>query len=217
MVSGGLDSSTLLAMAVDHAGPGNVRAISVDYGQSHKKELERAVAVTKWCGLPDEPFRLVIPSLGGALTQEDKGSIPMVDYEEIEGLSPAYVPFRNGSMLSLAAAFAMRENYQQLWYGAHMSDWGGSAYPDCSPDFVSAMGKAIHIGTDKQVTLIAPFLRMTKDRIVAKGEELGVPFAMTWSCYLGKKKHCGTCPTCRDRRNAFKTARVDDPTDYADE
>ena len=127
-----------------------------------------------------------------------------------EGMVRTYVPFRNGLLLSSVAAIAMSlvesENYDigYVFLGAHADDAAGEAYADCSSKFTDAMNKAIKIGTYDKVEVMAPFVDITKKDIVNIGLSLGVPYELTWSCYEGGEKACGTCGTCIDRIEAFK-------------
>jgi len=126
------------------------------------------------------------------------------------------VPNRNTMMLSLAWTIACDINAEILAYGPHRGD--NYVYADCRPDYVSALNLALRLGTidsrNEDLQLIAPFLNMTKAQIVKHGADLGVPFADTWSCYDGREIHCGKCGTCIQRRQAFITAKVIDPTGY---
>lgn len=226
LLSGGLDSSTLLAQvtrkyANDPSDPKDVYAVSIDYGQRHRKELELAADLAFLYGVRHKIIRLPGDLLAGHVLTDPKATMPNVSYAELpEGVSPTYVPFRNGLMLSLLAAFAQSEcvkgKHQRgtIYYGAHAEDAARQAYPDCSPDFYDSMARAIEIGTYGMIQFSAPFLIKDKAAIVGIGHELGVPFAATWSCYKGGKHHCGVCPTCRSRRDAFKIAGVADPTIY---
>jgi 7-cyano-7-deazaguanine synthase len=141
--------------------------------------------------------------------------IPNISYDEITGISPTYVPFRNGLMLSNAASIAQHEGFDLLYYGAHSEDAKAWAYPDCTPEFNGAMANAIFVGTYQKTRLITPLQWMLKSEIVELGTKLELDFSLTWSCYVGGELHCGTCPTCRARKVAFQQAGVADPTMYA--
>jgi 7-cyano-7-deazaguanine synthase len=151
-------------------------------------------------------------------------------------VSPTYVPFRNGTMLAAIAAYAQQwvnkfldtlekdkahfdspEDLAAIYYGAHSEDAANWAYPDCTPEFNGAMANAIYIGTYRQIRLVTPLQWLTKEEVVRLGTRLGVPWENTWSCYKGELHHCGVCPTCRSRRQAFTAAGVVDPTYYAPE
>lgn len=218
LFSGGLDSTTCLAMAVKKYGSENVTALSVFYGQKHKKEIEAAQNIAKFYGV-----ELITLDLGKIFSYSDcsllEGSsneIPEGSYEEqlkeTNG-SPVstYVPFRNGLFLSSAASIALSKNCSVIYYGVHSDDAAGNAYPDCSVDFNEAMGRAIYLGSGNELTIEAPFVSLTKADVVKKGLELGVPYELTWSCYAGSDKPCGKCGTCIDRQKAFAENGITDP------
>lgn len=218
LFSGGLDSTTCLAMAVKKYGSENVTALSVFYGQKHKKEIEAAQNIAKFYGV-----ELITLDLGKIFSYSDcsllEGSsneIPEGSYEEqlkeTNG-SPVstYVPFRNGLFLSSAASIALSKNCSVIYYGVHGDDAAGNAYPDCSVDFNEAMGRAIYLGSGNELTIEAPFVSLTKADVVKKGLELGVPYELTWSCYAGSDKPCGKCGTCIDRQKAFAENGIADP------
>ena len=124
------------------------------------------------------------------------------------------VPFRNGIMLSVAAGVAESNGFDAIILGNHAGDH--TIYPDCRPEFIDGMAKAVKHGTWKGIEVISPFCSMTKAGIVSLGNSLGVPFNLTYSCYKGGEKHCGKCGTCVERKEAFKFAGVIDPTAYED-
>ena len=125
-----------------------------------------------------------------------------------------YVPFRNGLFLSSAASVALSHGCEVIYYGAHADDAAGNAYPDTSAAFNTAIADAIRIGSGDALRVAAPFIDQPKSRVVAAGRELGVPFALTWSCYEGHEKACGVCGTCRDRIKAFEENGWKDPIPY---
>lgn len=222
--SGGLDSSVLFASLVKQFGPAWVVAVSIGYGQRHNRELHfaRQQAMNSFV----EHHELTIPNevLAGHRLTAAELDIPEKNYSDLpEGVSPTYVPFRNGLMLALIAAFAQSYLIRRdiscgiVYYGAHADDAARNAYPDCSPEFFMAMDNAIRIGTYKMLAVSAPFIYMTKRDIVERGNAIGVDFAATWSCYKGGERHCGVCPTCQARRSAFIEAGIIDPTIYESE
>jgi len=209
--SGGIDSSTVLYMAAEMYDPKNVIGVSINYGQRHFKEIEQALAICDHLGCRHEVLR--IEGMPSSMLTDPNREIPNVSYEEIRGVSPTYVPFRNGQLLSKITARAVSgleppegkfaPNSASIWFGAHAEDAVGWAYPDCTPEFIGAMANAIYIGTYHQVRLVAPLMYSMKFQIILAGQRLGVPWPATWSCYAGEKLHCGTCPTCRARNRAF--------------
>ncbi len=190
-------------------------AVSVLYGQRHTKEVEaaKAVAAAYECQFTTRDITGFIQE--GGIT-DDSLNIPPVSYSDLpHGVSPTYVPFRNGTLLSLIAGMAtVDDEAEAIYFGAHAEDAENWAYPDCTPEFIGGMANAIYIGTYRKIRLYTPLMFMRKHEIIRKGEELGVPWNLTWSCYEGSVQHCGVCPTCRARAEAFFLAKVADPTVY---
>ena len=217
--SGGVDSTTCLAMAVAEVGAENVLALSVYYGQKHDKEIQAAKKVAEYYGVQRMELDLSVIFAGSncSLLKQSTEDIPLESYaqqiEETHGEHPVstYVPFRNGLFLSSAASIALSHGCSKIMYGAHADDAAGAAYPDCSLDFVNAMNQAIYLGSGNQLKIEAPFVSLTKADVVKKGLELGVPYELTWSCYEGGEKPCGKCGTCIDRMRAFELNGVVDP------
>ena len=217
--SGGVDSTTCLAMAVKEVGAENVLALSVYYGQKHDKEIQAAKKVAEYYGVQrmDLDLSVIFAGSNCSLLKQSTEDIPLESYaqqiEETHGEHPVstYVPFRNGLFLSSAASIALSHGCSKIMYGAHADDAAGAAYPDCSLDFVNAMNQAIYLGSGNQLKIEAPFVSLTKADVVKKGLELGVPYELTWSCYEGGEKPCGKCGTCIDRQKAFEKNGVVDP------
>lgn len=216
LFSGGLDSSTCLALAVKTHGSENVLALSLSYGQKHERELQSAEAVANYYGVERMEFdaKSIYERSSCTLLKGNK-EIPEGSYKEQQGMTDGpvstYVPFRNGLFLSMAAVIALEQKASIIYYGAHMDDAAGDAYPDCSKEFNEAMSKAVFIGTGGKVSVICPFINSNKADIVKKGLALKVPYALTWSCYKGGEKPCGKCGTCIDRMKAFEINGVKDP------
>ena len=221
LFSGGIDSTTCLALAIERFGAEHVIPLSITYGQKHQKEIEAARQVLNYYGITGRTLDLgaiFAESHCSLLANSDK-DVPLESYEEqLQKTNGApvstYVPFRNGLFLSSAASIALSLDCRYIYYGVHRDDAAGNAYPDCSEDFDKAMQDAIWIGSGKQVEIIAPFVHATKADIVKKGLELKVPYELTWSCYEGHEKACGRCGTCIDRKRAFELNGVTDPIPY---
>lgn len=218
LFSGGVDSSTCLGMAVDKHGAENVIALSVYYGQKHDKEMRSAEKIAAHYGVELKTLDLarIFADSDCTLLAGAEGGIPKESYaEQLEKTDgkpvSTYVPFRNGLFLSSAASVALSNDCGVIYYGAHSDDAAGNAYPDCSDDFNEAMNRAIYLGSGGQLSIEAPFVKLTKADVVKKGLELNVPYELTWSCYEGDDKPCGVCGTCRDRIAAFEANGVTDP------
>ena len=217
--SGGVDSTTALALAIEKYGKENVVALSVSYGQKHDKELQAAKAVAEYYGVEQLflDLSLIFQYSNCSLLQQSDQEIPEESYaqqiEKTGGATPVstYVPFRNGLFLSAAASVALSKECSVIYYGAHADDAAGAAYPDCSQAFHDAMNQAIYEGSGKQLRIEAPFVGKTKADIVALGLKYHVPYQLTWSCYEGKEEPCGKCGTCIDRAKAFAANGVSDP------
>lgn len=237
--SGGIDSATALAKAVALLGADNVVSIGIDYGQRHKVEMDYASKFAGLLGVERQMITMSHPPKS-MLTDPD-AAVPHMSYGEMQhGQSPTYVPFRNGQLISRIAGVAQGwimeqdaahvkasmatadytgkyfNSQAQIWFGAHAEDAANWAYPDCTPEFVGAMAAAVYIGTYHRVRLVTPFIHSSKAAIVREGAtQLWVDYKNTWSCYKGGKIHCGECPTCRARHQAFTSAGIFDPTEYA--
>lgn len=221
LFSGGVDSTTCLAMAVDKYGKDNVVALSVSYGQKHTKEVEAANNIAAHYGV--EFIKLDLSAMfqfsDCSLLEHSDKEIPHESYaEQLEKTDGApvstYVPFRNGLFLASAASIAISKDCGVIYYGAHADDAAGNAYPDCSAVFNNAINTAIYEGSGHQVKVEAPFINISKSGVVKIGLELNVPYELTWSCYEGHHKPCGVCGTCRDRISAFEANGVKDPLQY---
>jgi len=217
LFSGGVDSTTCLALAVDKYGRENVIALSIFYGQKHVKELEASEKIAEFYGVEHISLDLakIFEHSECCLLQQSKDEIPKGDYfsqlKETHGKPVStYVPFRNGLFLSSAASIALSKGCSVVYYGAHKDDAAGNAYPDCSVSFYKAMNEAIYEGSGRQLHIEAPFISLTKGDIVKKGIELKVPYQMTWSCYEGGERPCGVCGTCIDRAKAFEMNGIKD-------
>lgn len=218
LLSGGVDSTTCLGLAVRQYGRENVSALAVSYGQKHTKELDAAKKIAAYYQVEFLCLDLakIFEQSDCSLLQHSVQEIPKEAYEKqlkTSGGKPVstYVPFRNGLFLSAAASIALSKGCSLIYYGAHSDDAAGNAYPDCSSAFQEAMNQAISIGSGNQLQIRAPFVLWTKAKVVEKGLELKVPYELTWSCYEGGEKPCGKCGTCIDRAAAFEINGISDP------
>lgn len=208
VLSGGPDSSTVAYWAKKQGY--NVHGLSFNYGQIAVKELECAKLVAQKLEISLKIIDLT------SLKDIFIGVTSLCD-ETIQ-MTPNFsqsiiVPFRNAIFLSIAVAYASSIDTTKIFYGAQGSDQ--TFYPDCRKEFYRSFQKAAKLGTDKEITIEAPFSNVSKSAIIKLGSELGVPFDLTWSCYLDGPKHCGKCESCVNRRKAFQEAEVQDPTEYS--
>ena len=208
ILSGGLDSTTLLYKLL--ADGYQVDALTFNYAQRHKKEIDCAKIITSRLGVRHHVIDLsILAAFLGESALLGKKEVPSCHYTE-DAARQTVVPNRNMIMLSVAAGYAEAHEIPELFYAAHKNDQ--TIYPDCRPEFVQALRPAIRLGTAwHPVELQAPFLNMTKADIVRMGLELQVPYELTWSCYRGEDKPCCTCPTCLERAEAFVLNGRSDP------
>lgn len=217
LLSGGLDSATVLAMA--RADGFSCHALSVSYGQKHSAELDAAARVARHLGaLTHKVVGVDLRTIGGSALTDAAIDVPVDGVRE--GVIPStYVPARNTILLSLALGFAEVVESRDIFYGANAVDYSG--YPDCRPEFVAAFEALANVATKAGVeghrmTVHAPIIRMTKAEIIRRGAQLGVEFALTVSCYQADAtgRACGVCDSCRIRRAGFDAAGLADPTVY---
>ena len=215
LLSGGLDSATVLAMARQQGFA--CYALSVDYGQRHHAELAAAQRVAKALGAVEHRvINIDLTAFGGSALTDSKIAVP----EKMgSGIPLTYVPARNTIMLSLALAWAEVLKAQDIFFGVNAVDYSG--YPDCRPEYVAAYERMANLATQaavegKPLTLHAPLLHLSKAEIIQQGIKLGVDFSITVSCYQADEqgRACGVCDSCRLRRSGFEQAGIKDPTRY---
>lgn len=213
LVSGGLDSVTALAIAQGQ--DFDCYALSVDYGQRHRSELDAARRVTDAARVPLKVLPLDLRGIGGSALTDDIE----VPETETSGIPVTYVPARNTIMLSLALAYAEVLGADDIFIGVNAVDYSG--YPDCRPEFIAAYQQMARLATKagaegRKMTIHTPLIDLAKAGIIKKGIELGVDYALTVSCYQADEqgKACGVCDSCRIRREGFRAAQVPDPTRY---
>jgi 7-cyano-7-deazaguanine synthase len=216
LLSGGLDSATVLAMARSEGYA--CHCLSLDYGQRHRAELDAAARVAAALGAQaHRVVRLDLSVFGGSALTDDSIAVPVDGITQ--GIPVTYVPARNTILLSLAMAWAETLGAQHIFFGANAVDYSG--YPDCRPAFVRAFEAMANLATKAAVegarlTLHAPIIDLAKADIIRRGTVLGVDYAMTVSCYQADAagRACGVCDSCRLRRAGFDAAGVADPTRY---
>lgn len=207
--SGGLDSSVALVFAIA-TGYDKVISFGVNYNQKHSKELDFARRFAERYNV--ERIEVTLPIGFGASTLLSGNKVPEGHYAE-ESMKQTVVPNRNMVMIAMAGSLAEARGFSTVMTAVHAGDH--FIYPDCRPDFIKPMDKALLASTEGRVSISTPFIDLTKAQIVRTGALLGVPFELTWSCYVGGDVHCGKCGTCYERREAFELAGVPDPTEYA--
>ena len=215
LLSGGIDSSTLLAFVRQRRRVPWVVALSFRYGQKHDREL--IMARRQAAAQEDDDHREVDLRSFGSLTRGlsalTDGDVPVPDLADVSEAArrqpPTYVPNRNMLLLALAAACAESVGAQAVFYGAQVQDEYG--YWDCTRAFVERMNAVLSLNRGAPVSIHAPFVGMRKADVVRLGCELGVSFADTWTCYRGGEAPCGTCPSCVERQAAFREAGIEDP------
>lgn len=209
VLSGGMDSVTLLHDYKERI----ALAVTFDYGSNHNaREIECARKNCKNLGIE----HIIIPLM--FMAQYFKSSllsgpddIPDGHYAD-ENMKSTVVPFRNGIMLSVACGLAESRGLKFVMLANHGGDH--SIYPDCRPGFVDAMSRAMQEGTYEGISILAPYTNITKSDIARIGARIGVDYSLTYSCYKGGEKHCGSCGTCVERREALADAGISDPTPY---
>ncbi|MCW4002728.1 MAG: 7-cyano-7-deazaguanine synthase QueC [Candidatus Bathyarchaeota archaeon] len=207
VLSGGPDSAVVAYWAKKQGY--QIYPITFKYGQIAQKETESAQSIAEKLGATTKIIDLsTLKEVFGGVTSLCNTDIPLTS----EFSPPIIVPFRNAIFLSVAVAYAVSVGADKIFYGAQGSD--EPFYPDCRREFYEAFEKAAQLGTCQEITIKAPFSGMQKSDLIKLGAELGVPFELTWSCYLNGAKHCGKCESCLNRQKAFKDAGVSDPTAY---
>jgi len=207
VLSGGPDSATVAYWA--KAQGYQIYPITFKYGQIAVKETEAAQKVAEKLGTATKIIDLsALKDIFSGATSLVNRDIPLT----AEFSAPIIVPFRNAIFLSAAVAYALTVGAKEIFYGAQGSD--EPFYPDCRREFYEAFEKAARLGTCEEITILAPFSGGKKSDLIREGAKLGLPFELTWSCYLDGCKHCGKCESCVNRKKAFKEAGVVDPTKY---
>lgn len=215
LLSGGLDSSTLLSLALSKGY--KVVALSFDYGQRHKKELRSATRVAKHYGVEHKIMKIDLRAIGGSALTDDM-AVPDTPLKDIGNKIPiTYVPARNTILLSMALGLAEVTDASKIFIGANALDYSG--YPDCRPEYFRSINKTFSLATKKTVEgghieVEAPLLKYSKADIVRLAIKLGTPLELTWSCYMGGKKACGVCESCKLRLKGFMEAGSEDPLEY---
>ena len=216
LLSGGLDSTTVLAIAKAH--DFECYALSFDYGQKQRSELESAKTIANQSNVEEHRImKISLADIGGSALTDDKIDVPK--YSESDEIPVTYVPARNTIFLSFALAWAEVIYCQKIYIGVNALDYSG--YPDCRPEFIKAFETMANLATKQSVEgekieILTPLISLTKAQIIQKGLSLGVDYSQTISCYLANinGEACGECDACVLRINGFNNANIKDPTFY---
>ena len=216
LLSGGLDSTTVLAIAKEQNY--DCYALSFDYGQKQRSELESSIVIAKKSNVIEHRImKISLSDIGGSALTDKEISVPK--FSDSDDIPITYVPARNTIFLSFALAWAEVVDCQTIFIGVNALDYSG--YPDCRPEFIEAFETMANLATKQSVEgdkiqIKTPLINMTKAEIIKKGLSLGVDYSETTSCYdansLGEA--CGECDACVLRKNGFSSANVEDPTKY---
>ena len=219
LLSGGLDSSTVLYQA--KADGCECYAISFDYKQRHRRELESARAIALSAAVKaHQVVNFDLTLWGGSALTDNEIELPRdrTLTEMSQNIPITYVPARNTIFLSFALAYAETLEAQRIYIGVNALDYSG--YPDCRLDYIQAMQEVFRLGTKQgregeAIKIISPLIELKKTEIIQLGNKLGVPWEQTWSCYAGGETACGVCDSCRLRLAAFEELGLKDPVPYA--
>lgn len=228
LLSGGLDSSTVLYQA--HFDGCECYAISFDYQQRHRRELESARSVARAVGVVEhQVINFDLRQWGGSALTDNSLELPRAmpsasrsaygnTVEMAQSIPITYVPARNTIFLSFALGYAEAIKAERVYIGVNALDYSG--YPDCRPDYIQAMQEVFRLGTKEgregqPIKIVTPLIDLKKTEIIQLGNKLGVPWELTWSCYAGKDVSCGVCDSCRLRLEAFNQLGLKDPIPYA--
>ena len=215
LLSGGLDSSTVLYLAKSEGY--DCYALSFDYQQRHRRELEAARTIAMAVGVAaHQVVSFDLRLWGGSALTDDRVELPQdrALAAMSESIPVTYVPARNTIFLSFALAYAEAIGASRVYIGVNALDYSG--YPDCRPDYIDAMRSVYTLGTKQgregdSIEIITPLIDLKKTEIIQLGDRLGVPWAQTWSCYSGDLVPCGVCDSCRLRLAAFEELGLVDP------
>lgn len=214
ILSGGLDSTTILASVASRTDSEKIGAINFFYGQRHAKEMGAAKRIANHYRVSflQMDLRGVFSAIkGNALTDQNNVEVPEGHYTD-DSMRQTVVPFRNLVFISAAAAYAGSIGASRIYMGAHAGDY--PVYPDCRPQFIKAVGQVLEVGHYSPLVIETPFINHTKAEIVEFGLQLDTPFELTWTCYRGTPRPCGKCGACVERVEAFALNGLKDPLLY---
>jgi len=211
LLSGGLDSATTLYLAKKQGF--KCHCLIFDYGQRHRREIKAAKVIAQSANCEYRILKIKLPWGGSSLLDNNLKVTRSPGHKVTSNIPSTYVPGRNIIFLSFALSYAEAIKAGAIFIGAHSQDYSG--YPDCRPEFYRAFSKVIATGTKsgvqkRKIQIKTPLIRKTKAQIIHLGKNLGVPFALTWSCYRGGKRPCGICDSCYFRVKGFREAGIRD-------
>jgi 7-cyano-7-deazaguanine synthase len=211
VLSGGLDSTVCMALAAGESGEPPL-ALTFDYGQRHRTELDRAAGVAGHYRSEHLVVHLDTSAWGGSALTDPAIGVPAAG--STEGIPDTYVPARNSIFLAVALGVAEARDLDDVWIGVNAVDYSG--YPDCRPEFIDAFRGVAATGQRRGVegdpiSIRTPLIGCSKEEIVRLGADRGAPLQLTWSCYRGGERPCGTCDACVLRARGFAAAGIDDP------
>jgi len=215
LVSGGMDSAVTVAIA--KAEGREIYALTFDYGQRHRREVECAKSIVRhYKAKEHRTLKIDLALFGGSALTDRRMKVPK-GRQKADGIPVTYVPARNTIFLSYALAYAEVAGADHIYIGANHIDYSG--YPDCRPEYFAAFQRMADLATKRSVEgmpvkIMTPIIGLNKAGIVRKGIELDVPFELTWSCYEGARKACGRCDSCLLRLKGFSQAGAEDPVEY---
>jgi 7-cyano-7-deazaguanine synthase len=216
VLSGGLDSTVATSLlAKDY----EVHALTFDYGQrSAEVEIKSSMAICEELGMEHTVIKLPWLAQLGKSVLTSEGEIPQLKMDELddkelcdETARKVWVPGRNVVFTAIALSFAEAEGAEKIIVGWDLEE--AATFPDNSPEFLEAFNRLLEIGSLDEVEIEAPLIHMNKEEIVKLGNEIKAPMDLSYSCYIGEEKHCGTCESCMRRKRAFKTAGIEDRTE----
>jgi len=220
LLSGGLDSTVTAAIAKSKGY--RIYALTFDYGQRHRREIESAKKVARYLKASEHKIlKIDLAQIGGSALTDKKIKVPKGKaYAQIKAskeIPVTYVPARNTILLSFALAYAEVVGADVIFIGANHMDYSG--YPDCRPQYYKAYQRMANLATKRavqgtEIKVEYPIIELDKKAIVKRGIRLKAPLHLTWSCYSGGKKACGRCDSCVLRLNGFKEAGIEDPVEY---
>lgn len=212
LLSGGMDSTTLITELCYLSGSENVYSLSFDYGQKHDKELYYAKRAAKKLNIIHKVLDLtILNEIAPSALTRDSIIIPEGNYND-ESMKSTVVPARNLVLLSLACSYGISIGANEIYYGAHSGDH--CIYPDCRPEFIEAVRDVFKVVDYNEIKLIVPYSAMSKTDILSTGLIYDCDYELTWTCYKGGEKACGKCGSCIERLEAFSNLGIKDPIEY---